>query len=78
MERGLKRLHLVQVSTTTLHNYKTSTTTTLDQQHKFLEISLTKTNIYGKNSIKNDCIRDWSNLKRTSQIFSILNFLSQR
>ena len=47
-----------------LFRVKTSTTTTLGQQHNLLDIPLTETNMYGKNSIKNLCIRDWNNLKR--------------
>ena len=41
------------------HNYNTRSAT-----HNLLDIPLTKTNMYGKNSIKNLCIRDSSNLKR--------------
>ena len=41
------------------HNYNTRSAT-----HNLLDIPLTKTNMYGKNSIKNLCIRDWNNLKR--------------
>ena len=41
------------------HNYNTRPAT-----HNLLDIPLTKTNIYVKNSIKNHCIKDWSNLKR--------------
>ena len=41
------------------HNYNTTSAT-----HNLLDILLTKTNIYGKNSIKNHCIRDWNNLKK--------------
>ena len=41
------------------HNYNTRSAT-----HNLLDISSTKTNMYGKNSIKNLCIRDWNNLKR--------------
>ena len=41
------------------HNYNTRSAT-----HNLLDIPLIKTNIYGKNSIKNLCIRDWNNLKR--------------
>ena len=41
------------------HNYNTRSAT-----HNLLDIPLTKTNMYGKNSIKNHCIRDWNNLKK--------------
>ena len=41
------------------HNYNTRSAT-----HNILDILLAKTNMYGKNSIKNHCIRDWNNLKR--------------
>ena len=41
------------------HNYNTRSAT-----HNLLDIPLTKTNMYGKNSIKNLCIRDWNNFKR--------------
>ena len=41
------------------HNYNTRSAT-----HNLLDIPLTKTNMYGKNSIRNLCIRDWNNLKR--------------
>ena len=41
------------------HNYNTRSAT-----HNLLDIPLTKTNIYEKNSIKNHCIRDWNNLKK--------------
>ena len=41
------------------HNYNTRSAT-----HNLLDIPLTKTNICGKNSIKNLCIRDSNNLKR--------------
>ena len=41
------------------HNYNTISAT-----HNLLDIPLTKTNMYGKNSIKNHCIRDWNNLKK--------------
>ena len=41
------------------HNYNTRSAT-----HNLLDIPLTETNMYGKNSIKNLCIRDWNNLKR--------------
>ena len=39
------------------HNYNTRSAT-----HNLLDIPLTKTNMYGKNSIKN--LRDWNNFKR--------------
>ena len=55
------------------HNYNSRSAT-----HNLLDIPFTKTNMYGKNSIKNHCISDWNSLNRTSQIFLILNFLSQR
>ena len=32
--------------------------------HNLLDIPFTETNMYGKNSIKNHCIRDWNNLKK--------------
>ena len=41
------------------HNYNTRSTT-----HNLLDIPLTKANMYGKNSVKNHCIRDWNNLKK--------------
>ena len=41
------------------HNYNTRSGTL-----SLLDIPLTKTNIYGKNSIKDLCITDWNNLKR--------------
>ena len=41
------------------HNYNTRSAT-----HNLLDIPLTKTNMYGKNSIKNHCIRDWNNFKK--------------
>ena len=41
------------------HNYNTRSAT-----HNLLDIPFTKTNMYGKNSIKNHCIRDWNNLKK--------------
>ena len=41
-----------------LHNYNTRSAT-----HNLLDIPFTKTNMYGKNSIKNRCIKDWNNLK---------------
>ena len=41
------------------HNYNTTSAT-----HNLLDIPLTKTNMYGKNSNKNLCIKDWNNLKR--------------
>ena len=40
------------------HNYNTRSAT-----HNLLDIPL-KANMYGKNSIKNLCIRDWNNFKR--------------
>ena len=40
------------------HNYNTRSAT-----HDLSDI-LTKPNMYGKNSIKNHCIRDWNNLKK--------------
>ena len=40
------------------HNCNTRSAT-----HNLLDIPLTQTNMYGKNSIKNHCIRDWNNLK---------------
>ena len=42
------------------YNTRSATHNLLD----LLDIPLTKTNMYGKNSIKNPCIRDWDNLKR--------------
>ena len=64
------------------HNYNTRS-----QTHNLLDIPLTKTNMYGKNSIKNHCIRDWNNLKKDlsdipdselslSKIKSYLNYLN--
>ena len=41
------------------HNYNTRSAT-----HNLLDILLTKTIMYGKNSFKNHCIRDWNNLKK--------------
>ena len=41
------------------YNYNTRSAT-----HNLLDIPLTKTNMYGENSIKNHCIRDWNNLKK--------------
>ena len=41
------------------HNYNTRSAT-----HYLLDIPLTKTNMYGKISTKNHCIRDWNNLKK--------------
>ena len=41
------------------HKYNTRSAT-----HNLLDIPLTKTNMYGKNSIKNHCIRDWNTLKK--------------
>ena len=41
------------------HSYNTRSAT-----HNLLDILLTKTNMCGKNSIKNHCIRDWNNLKK--------------
>ena len=41
------------------HNYNTRSAT-----HNLLDIPFTKTNMYGKNPIKNHCIRDSSNLKK--------------
>ena len=41
------------------HNYNTRSAT-----DNLLDIPLTKTNMYGKNFIKNHCIRDWNNLKK--------------
>ena len=32
--------------------------------HNLLDIPLGKANMYGKNSIRNHCIRDWNNLKK--------------
>ena len=46
------------------HSPKLMPTTTLDHTHNLLDIPLTKANMYGKNSIKKLCIRDWNNLKR--------------
>ena len=40
-------------------NYNTRSAT-----HYLLDIPLTKTNMYGKNSTKNYCITDWNNLKK--------------
>ena len=39
------------------HNTRSAT-------HDLLDIPLTKTNMYEKNSIKNYCSRDWNNLKK--------------
>ena len=50
------------------HNYNTRSAT-----HDLLDIPLTKTNMYGKNSIKNHCIRDWNNFKK--DLSDILNFI---
>ena len=41
------------------HNYNTRSAA-----HNPLDIPLTKTSTYGKNSIKNHCIRNWNNLKK--------------
>ena len=41
------------------HSYNTRSAT-----HNLLDTPLTKTNMYGKNSIKNHCIRDCNNLKK--------------
>ena len=41
------------------HNYSNRLGT-----QNLLDIPLTKLNMYGKNPIKNHCIRDWNNLKR--------------
>ena len=41
------------------HNYNTRSAT-----HNLLDIPLTQTNMHGKKSIKNHCIRDWNNLKK--------------
>ena len=47
-----------------LHANDKQSYNTRSATHILLDISLTKTNMYGKNSIKNHCIRDWSNLKK--------------
>ena len=41
------------------HNYNTRST-----KYNLLDIPLTKTNMYGKNSIKNHCLRELNNLKK--------------
>ena len=42
------------------HNYQTRATT-----HNLLDVPLTRPNKYDKESFKDHCIRDWSNLKKT-------------
>ena len=41
------------------HKYNSRSVT-----NNLLDIPFTKTNMYGKNSIKNHCISDWNNLKK--------------
>ena len=41
------------------HNYQTRSST-----QNLLNVSLAKTNKYGKESVKYQCIRDWTNFKK--------------
>ena len=47
-----------------LHAKDEHKSSTRSATHNLLDIPLTKTNMYGKNSIKNHCIRDWNNFKK--------------
>ena len=52
------------------HNYQTGSAT-----HNLLDVTLTRTNKYGKKSVKYQCIRDWNNFKNSSHKYQKTNCL---